>query len=175
MSATVSFGALSTVVCADFIAIAYARPRSMKGGDLHWIWKPYELYQEVDYVEPESHLYLEKKHLTLRQIYGVPALERGDGFPNAQCKLYTAEHSLHAALSHCSLCSIPKHRRDAPQSFVCLLGPRRWVARSQRCWVRKRRHDGLQDNVVLAPRILLRRLLHRTQLSQRSHSLVDHT
>lgn len=25
-------------------------PRSMKGGDLHWIWKPYELYQEVDYV-----------------------------------------------------------------------------------------------------------------------------
>ena len=26
------------------------RPRSMVGGDLHWIWKPYEIYQEVDYV-----------------------------------------------------------------------------------------------------------------------------
>ena len=25
-------------------------PRSMKGGDLHWIWKPYEIYQEIDYV-----------------------------------------------------------------------------------------------------------------------------
>jgi hypothetical protein len=22
----------------------------MVGGDLHWIWKPYGLYQEVDYV-----------------------------------------------------------------------------------------------------------------------------
>lgn len=22
----------------------------MKGGDLHWIWSPYALYQEVDYV-----------------------------------------------------------------------------------------------------------------------------
>jgi hypothetical protein len=22
----------------------------MKGGDLHWIWKPYGLYQEIDYV-----------------------------------------------------------------------------------------------------------------------------
>ncbi|KAH9976688.1 hypothetical protein BGW80DRAFT_1546324 [Lactifluus volemus] len=26
------------------------RPRSMVGGDLHWIWAPYALYQEVDYV-----------------------------------------------------------------------------------------------------------------------------
>ena len=22
----------------------------MVGGDLHWIWKPYALYQEIDYV-----------------------------------------------------------------------------------------------------------------------------
>jgi hypothetical protein len=29
-------------------------PRSMKGGDLHWIWKPYALYQEVDYVRPSA-------------------------------------------------------------------------------------------------------------------------
>lgn len=43
------------------------RPRSFKGGDLHWIWKPYEIYQEVDYV------------------YGVEAYHRGDGFTNAQC------------------------------------------------------------------------------------------
>lgn len=27
-------------------------PRSMLGGDLHWIWTGYEIYQEVDYVCP---------------------------------------------------------------------------------------------------------------------------
>lgn len=26
------------------------RPRSMTGGDLHWLWKPYALYQEIDHV-----------------------------------------------------------------------------------------------------------------------------
>ena len=26
------------------------RPRSMRGGDLHWIWSPYSIYQDVDYV-----------------------------------------------------------------------------------------------------------------------------
>lgn len=44
----------------------FMRPRSMKGGDLHWIWRPYALYQEIDYV------------------YGLPALESNDGFTNAQ-------------------------------------------------------------------------------------------
>ena len=29
-----------------------ASPLSMVGGDLHWLWKPYALYQEVDYVRP---------------------------------------------------------------------------------------------------------------------------
>ncbi|CAL1711044.1 unnamed protein product [Somion occarium] len=52
----------------------FLRPRSMKGGDLHWIWKPYELYQEVDYV------------------YGTHALERGDGFTNAQSLLNIVEN-----------------------------------------------------------------------------------
>ncbi|KXN89027.1 hypothetical protein AN958_06378 [Leucoagaricus sp. SymC.cos] len=41
----------------------FMRPRSMKGGDLHWIWRPYAIYQEV---------------------YGLPALESNDGFTNAQ-------------------------------------------------------------------------------------------
>lgn len=44
----------------------FMRPRSMVGGDLHWIWKPYALYQEIDYV------------------YGVRALENNEGFTNAQ-------------------------------------------------------------------------------------------
>lgn len=28
----------------------WGRPRSFVGGDLHWIWKPYEIYQNVDLV-----------------------------------------------------------------------------------------------------------------------------
>jgi len=45
----------------------------MKGGDLHWIWKPYALYQEVDYV------------------YGIPSLLSGSGFTNAQSLLNIIE------------------------------------------------------------------------------------
>ena len=65
-------------VCYDILKIISStrpvcRPRSFKGGDLHWIWKPYELYQEVDYV------------------YGVETYNRGDGFTNAQCALFCAD------------------------------------------------------------------------------------
>ncbi|KAI9456137.1 hypothetical protein BJY52DRAFT_598113 [Lactarius psammicola] len=52
------------------------RPRSMVGGDLHWIWEPYGLYQEVDYV------------------YGIKALQENDGFPNAQSFLNLIETAL---------------------------------------------------------------------------------
>ncbi|KAF4610077.1 hypothetical protein D9613_010469 [Agrocybe pediades] len=51
----------------------FMRPRSMKGGDLHWIWKPYALYQEIDHV------------------YGLPSFNRGDGFTNAQSLLNVIE------------------------------------------------------------------------------------
>ncbi|EPT04867.1 hypothetical protein FOMPIDRAFT_1057693 [Fomitopsis schrenkii] len=54
----------------------FLRPRSMVGGDLHWIWKPYALYQEVDY------------------IYGVKAFQEGDGFPNAQSLLNVVENCM---------------------------------------------------------------------------------
>ncbi|KAF8514948.1 hypothetical protein BU17DRAFT_52032 [Hysterangium stoloniferum] len=52
------------------------RPRSMVGGDLHWIWKPYALYQEVDYV------------------YGVRALENNEGFTSAQSLLNLIETAM---------------------------------------------------------------------------------
>jgi len=51
----------------------FMRPRSMLGGDLHWIWKPYGIYQNIDYV------------------YGVKALVDGDGFTNAQSLLNIIE------------------------------------------------------------------------------------
>jgi len=55
------------------------RPRSMKGGDLHWIWEPYGLYQEVDYV------------------YGMPSFLSGDGFTNAQSLLNIIETLMNIA------------------------------------------------------------------------------
>ncbi|KAL0959178.1 hypothetical protein HGRIS_014459 [Hohenbuehelia grisea] len=52
----------------------FLRPRSMKGGDLEWIWSPaYDAYQEID------------------QLYGIKALEHGDGFTNAQALLNVVE------------------------------------------------------------------------------------
>ncbi|KAF8347410.1 hypothetical protein F5887DRAFT_955649 [Amanita rubescens] len=65
----------------------FMRPRSMKGGDLHWIWEPYGKYQEVDYV------------------YGLPSYLDGDGFPNAQAMINIVETVLNLAyvyLAHIS-------------------------------------------------------------------------
>ncbi|KAJ7705590.1 hypothetical protein B0H17DRAFT_1038372 [Mycena rosella] len=55
------------------VGYCFMRPRSMEGGDLHWIWAPYSIYQNVDLV------------------YGVEALKRGDGFTNAQSLLNVVE------------------------------------------------------------------------------------
>jgi len=49
------------------------RPRSMEGGDLHFLWKPYAFYQTVDL------------------NYSVKALEEGTGFPSAQALLSIVE------------------------------------------------------------------------------------
>ncbi|EGN94308.1 hypothetical protein SERLA73DRAFT_188111 [Serpula lacrymans var. lacrymans S7.3] len=63
------------------------RPRSMVGGDLHWIWEPYGIYQNIDFV------------------YGLKALESGDGFTNAQSFLNIIETLMNLAyvyLAHVS-------------------------------------------------------------------------
>jgi len=57
----------------------FYRPRSFEGGDLHWIWEPYGLYQNVDY------------------IYGLKAFEENDGFPAAQALLNIVENLLNIA------------------------------------------------------------------------------
>ncbi|KAJ6618180.1 hypothetical protein B0H10DRAFT_2030919 [Mycena sp. CBHHK59/15] len=61
------------------VGYCFMRPRSMEGGDLHWIWKPYSIYQNVDLV------------------YGVAALEHGDGFTNAQSLLNVFETLMNLA------------------------------------------------------------------------------
>lgn len=60
-------------------------PRSMKGGDLHWIWKPYALYQDIDYVSYRRRSQLAHSSHGITQVYGLRSFESGDGFTNAQC------------------------------------------------------------------------------------------
>ena len=37
------------------LRLSLSRPRSMPGGDLHWLWKPYGLYMTIDYVSHASY------------------------------------------------------------------------------------------------------------------------
>ena len=37
------------------VSLPLSSPRSMPGGDLHWIWKPYSLYMKIDYVSHETY------------------------------------------------------------------------------------------------------------------------
>ncbi|KAJ8082775.1 hypothetical protein PM082_008631 [Marasmius tenuissimus] len=60
------------------VGYCFMRPRSFEGGDLHWYWTPYSIYQNVDLV------------------YGVEAYKRGDGFTNAQSLLNVIETLLNA-------------------------------------------------------------------------------
>ncbi|THV01053.1 hypothetical protein K435DRAFT_776233 [Dendrothele bispora CBS 962.96] len=50
------------------------RPRSMEGGDLHWLWKPYTLYGQMDYV------------------YSVESYEKGEGFASAGAVMAVVEN-----------------------------------------------------------------------------------
>ncbi|KAH9039130.1 hypothetical protein EDB85DRAFT_2072564 [Lactarius pseudohatsudake] len=67
---------LSTPVVLWDAFYCLMRPRSMVGGDLHWIWEPYGLYQEIDYV------------------YGIKALQENNGFTSAQAFLNLIEIAL---------------------------------------------------------------------------------
>ena len=67
---------LSDEVCLEgtksylsLIAI-HRRPRSMVGGDLHWIWEPYGLYQEIDYVRRISSIEYGCGALTMTVTFG---------------------------------------------------------------------------------------------------------
>lgn len=58
----------------------------MVGGDLHWAWKLYDFYGQIDKVRrlypscPEPAINFFSSPM---QIYGVKAFEDGDGFANA--------------------------------------------------------------------------------------------
>ncbi|WVQ84840.1 uroporphyrinogen-III C-methyltransferase [Cryptococcus sp. DSM 104549] len=65
----------SSLIVTWDVGYCFFRPRSFTGGDLAWIWAPYNMvpYSNVDY------------------LYGWPALESGDGFTNAQALLNVSE------------------------------------------------------------------------------------
>ncbi|KAF9525410.1 hypothetical protein CPB83DRAFT_772043 [Crepidotus variabilis] len=64
---------LSAPVIIWDVTYCFMRPRSFAGGDLHWIWKPYELYEK---------------------LYGPPHYEQGGGFTNAQSAFNVIETAL---------------------------------------------------------------------------------
>ncbi|KIY65816.1 hypothetical protein CYLTODRAFT_432071 [Cylindrobasidium torrendii FP15055 ss-10] len=63
----------------------FMRPRSFEGGDLHWIWEPYSIYQNIDYV------------------YSPEAYAENDGFPNAQSLMNLIETALNLLFVYLSL------------------------------------------------------------------------
>ncbi|KAK7461935.1 hypothetical protein VKT23_008366 [Stygiomarasmius scandens] len=66
--------ALSSVVMFWDAGYCLMRPRSMAGGDLYWLWKPYTYYEQVDLV------------------YGVQAFENGEGFASAAAVMNVIEN-----------------------------------------------------------------------------------
>ncbi|KAK0470137.1 uncharacterized protein EV420DRAFT_91975 [Desarmillaria tabescens] len=85
------------------------RPRSMVGGDLHWAWKLYDFYGQIDKVR---RLYSSSSKPVINfffffsiQIYGVKAFEDGDGFANAAGTLLP--RSIHALNFSLLLCAPP--------------------------------------------------------------------
>ncbi|KAF8324917.1 uncharacterized protein EI90DRAFT_3146783 [Cantharellus anzutake] len=74
--------ALSTLIVTWDAGYLLLRPRSMQGGDLFWLWRPYHLYSKIDY-------------LMYRRIgLWAAALAEGDGFPSAQALMNLAENIL---------------------------------------------------------------------------------
>ncbi|KAL0959179.1 hypothetical protein HGRIS_014460 [Hohenbuehelia grisea] len=76
------------------VGYCFMRPRSMKGGDLHWIWSPYAIYQNIDLV------------------YGLKALNEGSGFTNAQSFLNVIETLLNIVYLYLA------HVVDSPAAIV---------------------------------------------------------
>ncbi|KAJ3745223.1 hypothetical protein EV360DRAFT_97823 [Lentinula raphanica] len=91
----------STPLVGDSASFSFFRRRSpfgvvlllsgcVSGGDLHWIWEPYGIYQNV----------------RLPDLYGIPALEDNNGFTNAQSLMNILETILNLTylyLAHISL------------------------------------------------------------------------
>ncbi|GAA5886280.1 hypothetical protein JCM5296_003547 [Sporobolomyces johnsonii] len=70
---------ISTALVAWDTGFVLMRPRSFKGGDLHWLWSPYALYELTDLV------------------YSPGAFARKEGFTSAQAIMNIVESILNLA------------------------------------------------------------------------------
>ncbi|PWN52951.1 HlyIII-domain-containing protein [Violaceomyces palustris] len=96
--------AVSTAIVAWDTGYILLRPRSMTGGDLHWIWAPYSLYKDIDY------------------IYGFPSLDTNDGFPAAQSTMNIVESLLNLYyLYKVYIVATPSARAEAPVPLLAAL------------------------------------------------------
>ncbi|KAK9458991.1 uncharacterized protein V1516DRAFT_680645 [Lipomyces oligophaga] len=93
-------GAILVVWDATYLLF---RPLSFPGGSLHWIWSPYEVYMEIDYV------------------YGLPAFEDGNGFATGQAIINLFESTMNFIFVYTSLFSSNKSLRLAG-AFIGLTG-----------------------------------------------------
>ncbi|KAF5392225.1 hypothetical protein D9757_001590 [Collybiopsis confluens] len=89
------------------------RPRSMVGGDLHWIWPVYEFYGKVDHV------------------YGIKAFEDGEGFANAAgytgSSMTLAKTVLYVSQEYfCGFCAIG-HNALSGMLFYWILPNIAWI------------------------------------------------
>ncbi|KAK4050544.1 hypothetical protein OIO90_005011 [Microbotryomycetes sp. JL221] len=70
---------ISTLLVIWDFGYIFLRPRSMRGGDLFWLWQPYELYGTVD------------------MVYSRAFFDQGQGFTSAQGLLNVVESALNFA------------------------------------------------------------------------------
>ncbi|WWC66091.1 uncharacterized protein I303_108713 [Kwoniella dejecticola CBS 10117] len=106
--------AFSAVVVTWDAAYCFLRPRSFVGGDLAWIWAPYNMvpYSMVDY------------------LYGQPGVDSKQGFTNAQALMNVIEVFLaleylylrHTSPRTSSLTKNPAHRYHAHAPLVGFAG-----------------------------------------------------
>lgn len=61
----------------------------MVGGDLHWIWEPYGLYQEVDYVRRNSSIE--------RGVWALTVMTFGRSTVSRLCKKMMGSPALNAS------------------------------------------------------------------------------
>ncbi|KAI9470502.1 MAG: hypothetical protein EXX96DRAFT_584557 [Benjaminiella poitrasii] len=73
---------LSSIVVTWDFGYCLLRPYSMEGGSLNFLWKPYNLYAQIDY------------------FYGLPALDSHDGFTGAQALMNVIETVLNLLYLH---------------------------------------------------------------------------
>ncbi|GAA5936839.1 hypothetical protein JCM3775_002722 [Rhodotorula graminis] len=84
---------VSTILVAWDTGFVLMRPRSMAGGDLHWLWSPYALYEKVDLV------------------YSRSWYDRRDGFTSAQAIMNIVESVLNIVYLWLA-------RRESPEAVL---------------------------------------------------------